>query len=102
MLRAIIAIPFLLLLVIFALSNPVPVKMGLWPTEYTTTAPVALVVLAGAAVGFIIGALFTWFPSLGARRRARRAERLAAQLQNQVAKMKKDKESAPSGALATR
>ena len=39
MIRLIIATPFLLLLVLFALSNPQPTEFRLWGTDYSATVP---------------------------------------------------------------
>lgn len=72
--RWVLAAPFLLLLVLFALSNRAPVTLGLWPTGLGIEAPLALVILATAAIAFLAGALVMWIGGLGHRRRARRAE----------------------------
>ena len=37
--RLLIGLPLLLLLVLFALSNTVPVRLGLWPSDYTLQLP---------------------------------------------------------------
>jgi uncharacterized integral membrane protein len=74
MLRLIIAAPLLLLLVLFALSNRAPVRLGIWPTDYTIEVPVSIAVLVGAAIAFLLGGLLVWINELGQRRRARRAE----------------------------
>jgi uncharacterized integral membrane protein len=89
MIRLILAAPFLIILVIFALSNPQPVTLGFWPTDYTITdAPLSVVVLIAMAAAFLIGALMLWFNLLGARRRAARAEREARMLGEQVEELK--------------
>jgi lipopolysaccharide assembly protein A len=72
--RLVIAAPFLLLLVLFALSNTAPVALGLWPTDLAVRLPLSLAVLAGMAVAFLAGALLVWGETLRQRRRARRAE----------------------------
>ena len=68
--RALLAAPFLLLMVLFALSNPQPVKLGLWPTDYSVEAPLSLTVLVAMGAAFLIGSFMTWFGVFGARRRA--------------------------------
>lgn len=88
MVRLLIAAPFLLLLVLFALSNRAPVALGLWPTDLAWQVPLSLAVLGGMAVAFILGALFTWGASLAQRRRARRAEEAVRLLEAQVAELK--------------
>jgi uncharacterized integral membrane protein len=85
MLRLLIASPFLLIIVLFALSNRQPVTLAFWPTDFQLTVPLALAMLTAMAVAFLLGALFAWISGLGARLRARRlareAERLKAELQ---------------------
>ncbi len=80
MLRFLILLPFLVLLIAFALSNPQPVPLGLWPTDFTVEVPVSLAILAASGLFFFLGALFVWFGAVAARSRHRRAERRAASL----------------------
>jgi uncharacterized integral membrane protein len=82
--RLVIALPFLLLLVLFALSNPQPVQIGIWPTDYTWDVPLSLAVLIAMAAAFLLGALIVWFSELRQRRRARRAEYTVRLLEEQV------------------
>ncbi len=89
MLRTVIALPILVVLVLFALSNPQPVTLSIWPTDFTLKTPVAAAVLVVAAVAFLLGAMFVWFPAIGARRRARRFERATRRLEDQVNSLKK-------------
>jgi uncharacterized integral membrane protein len=83
--RLLIAAPFLLLLVLFALSNTGSVQLRLWPTDLSLQAPLSLAILGGMAVAFLVGGLLVWASELAQRRRARRAEhavrRLEAELQ---------------------
>ena len=44
--RLLILAPFLLFLVWFALSNTVPVRVGLWATGWSLEAPLSLAILA--------------------------------------------------------
>jgi uncharacterized integral membrane protein len=89
MLRALILTPFLLILVAFAISNPQPASLALWPTDVTLDAPLSIEVLVIAGVFFWLGALIVWFPSLAARRRARIAERRVAALEAELASRNK-------------
>jgi uncharacterized integral membrane protein len=100
MLRILIAFPFLIVLIVFALSNPGAVSLKFWPTDFVLTAPLSFAILVGMGGAFLLGALSTWFPGIFARGRARRAERNAIQLKAQVAALKKAK--APNGAVAAR
>ncbi len=104
MLRILIAAPFLLLMVLFALSNPPPVTLGLWPTDFTIQVPLSLAILAAMGIGFFFGALMLWVSAVGARARARRAERQVRQLDAQVQELKtrvaRPQPPAPTYALA--
>ena len=88
MLRILIALPFLVLLVLFAVSNPQPVRIGLWPTDLSVSISLALAVLAAMGLGLLFGGVLVWFSALGARLRARRAEHAARLLEAQVAELK--------------
>lgn len=82
--RLLIAAPFLLLLVIFALSNRAVVALGLWPTDLHLAAPLSLVVFAAAGIGLLLGACLVWVNELRQRRRARRAETAVRRLEAEV------------------
>lgn len=86
--RLLIAIPLLLLLVSFALSNRVPVRLGLWPTDYAIDAPLSLVVIAAMAVAFLAGGLTVWLSELVQRKRARQAEHTVRLLEMQVQELR--------------
>jgi lipopolysaccharide assembly protein A len=88
--RFLIAFPLLLLVVLFALSNTQNVHIGLWPlpADFAVNAPISIIVLAGMAIAFMLGALELWFTAIGARRRARRAEHQAKLLEAQVQELK--------------
>jgi uncharacterized integral membrane protein len=88
MLRALIALPFLVVLIWFGLSNRQPVTLSLWGTGLELTAPAAVAILVSMAGAFLLGALFVWIPALAVRRRARRFERAAHDLEAQVAALK--------------
>ena len=81
MLRFLILLPFLVLLIAFALSNPQPVPLGLWPTDFTIEVPVSLAILTASGLFFFLGALSVWFGTVAARSRHRRAERRATALE---------------------
>ena len=68
-LRLVIAIPLLLLLVLFALTpgNRAAVPLGLWPTDIVWVAPLSIIVLAAAAVFFFLGALTVWLSQIRKR-----------------------------------
>ena len=84
MVRLILAAPFLLLLVLFALSNRAAVHLTLWPTSLAQDVPASIAILASLAIGIIFGALVVWFPALALRHRARRAEHTIALLEERL------------------
>ncbi len=86
--RLVIALPLLLIMVLFGLSNRMPVRLGLWPTDYALELPLSLAILAAMAIAFLAGALLVWFPALAQRRRARHAEHAARLLEAQVQELK--------------
>ena len=86
--RWLILAPFLLLLVLFALSNTSPVRVGLWPTGWSLEAPLSLAILGAMALAFLVGGLLVWIAELGQRRRARRAEHAVRLLEAQVQELK--------------
>jgi putative membrane protein len=86
--RLLVLAPFLLLLVLFALSNTVPVRLGLWPTGLSLEAPLSLAILGAMGLAFLIGGLLVWIAELGQRRRARRAEQTVRLLEAQVQELR--------------
>ncbi len=86
--RVIITFPLLVLLILFALSNGDPVRIGLWPTDVGVIVPVSVAVMVGMAGAFLVGALFVWIGELGQRRRARRAEARVRALDQQLEALK--------------
>ncbi len=84
MLGLIFVAPFLLILVVFALSNMAPVSLAFWPTDLQLQVPLSVAVLVVSAVFFILGAIVTWLASLTQRRRARRAEKRVRTLEGEV------------------
>ena len=84
MIRIVLAAPLLFLLVLFALSNPQPVRLGIWPTDFAIEMPLSIAILVAMALAFLLGAAMLWFAAVGARGRARRAEREKRMLDGQV------------------
>jgi uncharacterized integral membrane protein len=85
MFRLIPALILILILALFALSNREAVTLGFWPTDYTTQVPLAVAILVGMAIAFVLGAAIVWVDHLGLGRRARRAEASVRRLQAQLA-----------------
>jgi uncharacterized integral membrane protein len=69
----------ILLLVVFVLSNRVPVLLGMWPFG-TATVWLGPVMVGALAVGVLLGLLAHLPTHISLRRRARNAEKRVAQL----------------------
>lgn len=82
--RILIAVPFLIVLVIFVLSNRDPVTVGFWPTDVRWDIPLSVALLIAAAVALVVGAAIVWISELRQRRRARHAEAAVRRLEEQV------------------
>jgi putative membrane protein len=73
--RWIVAIPLLMLLVLFALSNTELVQLDLFPFgPLPFEVPLSVAILIAMAVGFLLGGLRLWITALHHRRAASRAE----------------------------
>ena len=88
MIRALIFTPLVLLLVLFALSNPQTVHLGIWPTDISVEIPLSIALMLSAAFAFVLGAVLLWFSVVGSRLRARRAEHAIRLLEAQVRDLK--------------
>jgi uncharacterized integral membrane protein len=70
-----IGVPLAVLLVDFALSNPEPVELRLFPLgELPFDVPLSVAILTAMGVGFFLGGLRLWTTALRHRRAARKAE----------------------------
>jgi len=87
MLRLIITLPFLAVLVVFAIYNQQIVTLS-GPDGYSRQSSLAVVVMVVAIIFFLIGGLSVWFAELRQRRRARRAEQSVRGLETQIAELK--------------
>ena len=83
-----LAIPFLLLLLLFALSNRQMVQIALWPTDWSVDLMLSVAMLGIAAAAFLFGGLTVWLSELGRRRRLRGAERKIVLLEEQLRTLK--------------
>ena len=93
--RLIISVPLLALLVLFALSNTQPVRLGLWPLDLALEAPLSLAILIGMAIAFLVGGMVVWVNELGQRRRAREAEHRVRLLDAQISALRAGRTSLP-------
>ncbi len=98
--RLLLAVPVLIILVAFALSNQQVVQLGLWPTDIVIDAPLSITILVASGLFFIIGAFMTWGAGLVTASRARHAERTVRQLEAEVRALRAQPRSAAGTAMA--
>jgi lipopolysaccharide assembly protein A len=73
--RWIVGVPLLALMVLFALTNTEPLRLGLFPLGHLPfDIPTSVAILGAMAIGFFLGGLRLWFTAVHYRRAARRAE----------------------------
>ncbi len=101
MLGIIFALPFILVLIVFALSNAATVPLGLWPTDLSVDVPLSLAVLGAGAIFFVLGAIVVGIGSLGQRRRARRAESRVRVLERELEALRVRPVIGPGTAIRT-
>jgi len=83
--RWVLFVPLLVVLALFALSNPQEVEIRLWPFDLAWAAPLGVAVLVLSAIAFLIGAGIAWAAALPIRRRAARVEQAAKLLEAELA-----------------
>jgi len=79
--RWLLFVPLLVVLAIFALSNPQDVEIRLWPFDLAWVSPLGIAVLILCAIAFLLGAALAWAAGLAARRRAAKVEEAARLLE---------------------
>jgi uncharacterized integral membrane protein len=88
----IITLPITIVAVVFALSNRQPVVIDIWPLELSLTAPLYLMLLLAALVGFILGGIAMWFTAGRSRKRAREAAAKLREMEGQIANLKRSEQ----------
>lgn len=83
-----IAAPFALLIVLFAVSNRQTVEIGLFPLPFTLETPLYLLVLAMLGAGVLCGAVLAWLSGHRARATARSASKNAQRLEKELAEVR--------------
>lgn len=92
--RWLMFVPLLILLALFALSNPQDVEIRLWPFDIAWVSSLGIAVLILCAAAFLIGALIVWGASLPMRRRAAKMEQAAKLLEGELAAIRAREEAA--------
>lgn len=90
MLGLIFVAPFLVILVVFTLSNMDPVRLAFWPTDLQLEVPLSLAVLGFGLLFFLLGALVVWIGAQGPRRRAKRAESRVRALEGHIETLRRE------------
>lgn len=80
----IVTLPLAILVVVFAVSNREAVALDLWPLDIVVAAPVFLLVLGGAFIGFLAGGCVVWLAAAGRRSATRRRDRRIDTLEREV------------------
>jgi uncharacterized integral membrane protein len=79
--KTILGFIVILALLVFVLSNRVPVALSLWPFGLVLSLWLGPVLVGTLVAGFLLGLLFHLPARFSAHRRARRAEKRLAELQ---------------------
>ena len=85
----ILGLPFILAIVVFALSNRGKTDLGLWPLLDPTPIPVYAVVLTAAVIGFLAGGVYAWISGGKLRRQVRSHRRQAGRLEKENQDLRK-------------
>jgi uncharacterized integral membrane protein len=93
-----LTLPLGALLVLFAVSNTSPVRLGLWPFDVTVELPLSIAVLGVSAIAFLFGAIVVWTTAIPVRMRARKLENSATALRAEVDQLRKALARAPGPA----
>ena len=94
----IITVPLLLIGVLFAVVNRGPVEISLWPLDVRLQAPLFVIVLLSAFIGFVLGGVAHWTAASRRRQRQRREQARIVALEKEVAQLKRN-QPVPGGAL---
>ncbi|MBI4185087.1 MAG: DUF1049 domain-containing protein [Proteobacteria bacterium] len=95
--RWLFALPVGLVVVLFAVSNLETVTLKLWPFDLALVSPLYLAVLLVALLAFLAGAVTAWVSGHRWRARARRDAQRAAELEREVAALRRRAEGAGGG-----
>ncbi len=87
-LTTVIALPFTLLVVLFAISNRDSVAVSLFPLPDQLVMPLYLLVLPLMALSVLFGALLMWVHGHAARAAARREGKRAEKLEKELASLR--------------
>lgn len=90
LISGLIALPFALLVVLFALSNRDRVAIELFPLPFVMELPLFLLPLGGAALGLVMGAVIMWLSGYKARQMAKRDAKRLEKLEKELAEIRQN------------
>lgn len=93
--------PVGVVVVLFAVSNRGPVTLEMWPLPFKIDVPLFTVGLGGLFLGFLWGAVTSWYSSGGTRKKARDAARSARLAAMEADKVKAETERLKADAAQT-
>ena len=82
-------IPFILLFVLFSISNREIILLHLWPFPFEIEMPVYLTILFFSFIFFIFGGLLAWIPYIGTKKRIKHQKKKIEELENTLLKQQK-------------
>ena len=93
-LRIVLALAGLIVIVAFAVANRTPVDVSFAPLPIVIELPVYGVFLLGLVLGGLLGGIAVWLGGAGYRRQARRLRNKVWALENQVAVLNRQEQTA--------
>ena len=94
LLRILVGLVGLIVVVAFAVANRTPVEVSLAPLPIMIELPVYGVFLLGLVLGGLLGGIAVWLASARYRWQARRLRNKVGALENQMAALKKQEQTA--------
>jgi len=98
----IVTVPLTLVAVVFAVTNRAGVTLNLWPFGITIEAPLFILVLGSVFIGVLVGGTIAWLSAGATRRRAREAQRRAANLERELAQLRRQQQNPHADGIDTR
>lgn len=91
----ILTLPLTAVAISFAVSNMMPVQIGLWPFVGTLEVPAFALVLVTMVAGFLAGGVTVWFGQHGHRKAERQHQARADRLQKELDALRSTTASVP-------
>ena len=90
--KALIGLPFVFVIMVFAFVNNDMVNFNLWPTGIELTVSLSVAIVFFVVVGYILGWLFTWFSYASVRRSLKIQKKENKKLSKEQEKLTKEVE----------